>query len=178
MTIYRVGEFYPTASGKRHWPEGVDYNYRSGQHELRIFMRTPSRQEIADIKSGESRFALAVERDIIFFCYQFGQGPWGDCGFSIHLVPEAERILPEIPAESEHALLTTLLIDAETGILKVLRATSLSPKFTQRLHRAILEQAAAPFPDDYHQQAEKVYKHYTSAQLALDRARVHCRGGE
>ncbi len=176
MSIYKVGE--PYSPTKTHWPEGVDYNYRAGQHELRLFLRTPNRQEITDVESGEARFALAVERDIIFFCYRFGQGDWGDCGFSIHLVPEDERILPELPKAGERALLTTLLIDAETGLLKAIRVTSLSPKFTQRLHRAILGQAARPFPDDYDQQAEAVYHRYTSAQLAMNRAVVRCWGGE
>lgn len=176
MVIYKVGE--PYSSTKTHWPEGIDYNYRAGQHELRLFRRTPSPQEITDVKSGESRFALAVERDIIFFCYKFGQGPWGDCGFSIHLVPEAERILPELPAENERVLLTTLLIDAETGLLKAIRVVSLSPKFTRKLHQAILDQAARPFPDDYDRQAEATYRRYTSARLASDRAIVRCIGGE
>lgn len=177
MYVYEVDK--PYHPDKRHWPEGVDYNYRAGEHELRIFMRTPSEVEIADIRKGEARFALAVEGDIVFFCYQFGRGEWSDCGFSFHLVSETERVLPEIPATPEtRALLTVLLIDAENGILKVIRAVSLSPKFTRKLHEAVRDQAARPFPDNYDQQIEAAYRRYTSAQLAQDRAIVRCRGGE
>ena len=176
MSIYEVGK--PYSPTKKHWPEGVDYNFRAGRHELRLFMRTPNRQELTDTETGEARFALTVEKDIIYFCYRFGLGDWGDCGFSIHLVPKDERILPEPPAtEYERALLSVLLIDAETGIVKVIRAVSLSPQFTRKLHQAIRDQASRPFPADYDRQGEEVYRRYTSAQL-VERAIIRCRGGE
>ncbi len=176
-TKYQVGQ--PYSPTKKHWPEGVDYNYRAGQHELSIFMRTPSAGEIQSIETGPARFALAIIGDIIFFCYRFGSGPWGDCGFSIHLVPEEKRRLPPPPASNtERALLTTMLIDAETGILKVIRATTFSPRFTQRLHKAITEQAGKAFPPNYDAQGEAVYRRYTSAELAKNMAQARCRGGE
>ena len=179
MTIYRVGELYPSPSGKRHWPEGVDYNYRGGEHELRLFYRSPSAAEIADTKTGEARFAIAVEGDIVFFCYRFGGQPWGDCGFSIHLVPENERVLPpEQIGPEERALLNVILIDAENGVIRALRAVSLSPKFTAKLHAAIRAQAARPLPADYDAQAEAIYRRYDSAALAQQRAAVRCRGNE
>lgn len=178
-SLYQVGKPYSTT--KKHWPEGIDYNFRSGQHELRLFFRSPLSQEITAIKNGPAQFALSVIGDIIFFCFKFGDLEWSDCGFSIHLVPDNERTLPDIPkTNQERALLSTLLIDAETGILRVIRATTFSSRFTRILHQAIIDQAGRPYPGDneYQRQIDQIYQKYRSKDLAKNHALARCRGGE
>ena len=177
MYLYEVGKRY--SETKKHWPEGVDYNYRKQQHELRLFYRTPSESEIENIRRAPARFALSVQGDIIFFLAKFGDEEWVDCGFNIHLVPKNERQLPPAKLNGK-PLVTVLLIDAETGILKVFRVLTFSDEFIRKLHAAITAQATKPFPamSDYNAQVDNVYRRYTSRQLAMDHAIIRCRGGE
>lgn len=178
MTAVEVGK--PYSQTRTRWDEGVDYNYRSEQHELRLFLDDPSPREIKDITKNPSRFAVAVSGDVIFFCYKFGDMPWGDAPYSIHLVPEDQRILPPVTGPNERALLTVILIDAITGIVKGLRAVSFSPTLTQYLHEAIRKQAVRPFPprDDYDFAITRIYNAYDSAGIANVLAAVRCQGGQ
>ena len=57
----------PYIEGKTHWPEGVEYNYRGGGHELRLFYRDLTPKEYDAIASVPARFAFAVSGDVIFF---------------------------------------------------------------------------------------------------------------
>ena len=175
--LYQVGQLYHP--DRTRWPERPEYNFRGGQHELKLFLNRPTAEEIASVTSGHAHFAFDVEGDAIFFLYRFEPAiPWGDSTFSLHLVPEVERVVPEPDDNPEaRALITTLLIDAETGILKVIRALSFSPDFTRRLHAAIREQAAQPFNAQHHERnAAAVMARLQTTDL-LKRAVAKCRGG-
>ena len=176
--LYEVGKLYvPTRTS---WPENVEYNYRDGAHELRLFYPKLTPAEIADIGKGQSRFALYVESNIIFFCFKFGDQPWSDSSYSYHLVPAGQRMLPPDPARAEErALLTVFLVSAEDGILRSIRAVTLSPLFTRSLHAAIWKQAESPWPGDtaYDRQLGLVYSRYRSQDLAK-LALVTCKGGQ
>jgi|SRR5215207_5342634 len=139
-----VGEYYP---GTPPYPERGEYNYSSGGHELRLFYRLPSFYEIEDVRHGQAEFGFVVEGPIIFFLYRFGEDiPWSDAHYSWHLVPERDRALPEAdtPPESR-ALLTTVLVEGQSGIVRAIRTTTFSPEFTRALEDAIREQAAKPW---------------------------------
>lgn len=168
--LYEVGKLYsPT---KRVWPEGYDYNFRAGQHELRLFMRTPHPQEIAAVRNGAARFSFSTFAgpEVLFLSFGFqtpnGGELNGDCSYSWWLVPEDERQPPSLDfGPTEGALLTVFLVDAENGILKVIRVIGLGHKFTLALHRAILAQAQGELPDDYDDQLRRVMARYTTVQL-------------
>jgi hypothetical protein len=133
--------------------------------------------------------------------------PWSDAPYSFHRladsgVPEAERALPpdpkafldrlaaagkdawkagRLPGEEftcdSRALLQILLIDAATGIIRCLRAVTLSPEFTRALFGAIRDQAARPWDRAAYERALKsITDHHTSEQLA-GLASVRCQGG-
>lgn len=179
MYKYEVGKLY--VEGKTRWPETADYNYRGGEHELRLFFKSPTAEEIEKIKSDLSRFALTVTGPVIWLAFKFGDLPWSDASFSIHLVPEAEQQLPPpLPHEQSRALLHVILIDADTGIVKVLRLVSFSPTFSNALHKAIQAQWEAGWPgeDAYHLQITRTMNAYTSKAIATQLATVTCKGGD
>ena len=122
FTAVEVGR--PYSLTRSRWPEGVDYNYRAEQHELRLFFDSPRPSEIKDITKNPARFALAVSGDVIFFCYKFGALPWSDATYSIHLVPADQQTLPPVTGPDERALLTVILIDALTGKRPYRRAST------------------------------------------------------
>lgn len=178
MTAVEVGKPYSTTRSR--WDEGVDYNYRSEQHELRLFLESPTPREIKDITKGPARFALAVEGDVIFLCYKLGDLPWSDSTYNYHLVPADQQTLPPETTPTEHAVLTIVLIDAATGIVRGLRFVTFSPSFTQALHAAIRQQAARPYPGNeaYDAHIARIYSAYDSAGIANVLAAVRCQGGQ
>ncbi len=179
MQIFEVGK--PYSEDKKHWPQAVEYTYSSQHHLLRIFFRTLQTREIKAVETGEAKFALGVLGPIIFLHFRFGEGiPWHNAPFSIHLVSEEDRMLPDWPIpKDERAMLSTLLVDAETGILKAIRACTFSHKFTVKLHQAIITQYNSPFPPDYDEQVFRAYDRYPTPEIMVKRlSAARCRGGD
>lgn len=178
MHKYEIGALYNPA--RTAWPESPQYNFRGGQHELTLSYRNPTEEEIASVQSGQARFAFAIEQGVIFFLYRFEPAvQWGDAPFSIHLVPKAERVIPEaLPSAESRALLQIFLVDAATGILRAMRTVSLSHDFTRKLHKAITEQSTQPFSSTAHDAAiAATYARFKTKAL-LGRAIEQTRGGE
>jgi hypothetical protein len=178
MSVYSVGK--PYIDDRRNWPENVEYNYRQGAHELRMFLANPKPWEVEAIRTGPCEFALAVEGDLLFLLYHFGKAvPWSDAPYSWHLVPAEQRTLPE-PTEAvePHDTLQIILVDALTGIVRGLRMVSFSQAFSIVLRTAIREQAAQPWPGgaEYDRQLAEVYRRYDTDAL-LARARSRTEGG-
>lgn len=167
-SVYRVGELYhPT---RRSWPEVALYQYRGGSHELVLFLPRPTSREVRAVRQGLASFAFYADQNLLVLLYAFGDGlPWSDAPFSWHLLPEAERVLPPETRGEERALLSVVLVDAETGIIRALRVVTLSPTFTRLLHDAIREQAARPWPGDalYDAQLAALYQRYPSTTALL-----------
>lgn len=139
--------------------EGVEYNFRFGQHELLMALSNLTEQKILAIRKGTAEFALFVQGDVLLFLYRFGNAvPWSDAPYCWHLVPSDQRTLPPEATACEGELLRIILVEATTGIVKGLRVIGLSPDFTQALHRAIATQAARPFPWDYDEQLQAIYQ--------------------
>jgi hypothetical protein len=139
----RVGA--PYNSNRRSWPEGAEYNFRGGEHELLLLFPDPSAEEIAAVATGEAELALFVEQPAVLLLYRFGGeggSPWSDAPYTWHLVPAYERPLP---TDEEQTALRVVLVDAGDGIVKALRLVLLAPGFTKALHDAIHAQAATPW---------------------------------
>lgn len=165
MHKYQVGKPY---TERARWPELAQYNYRGGEHELVLFLNSPTENEVRAVKNGNADFALFVERSLIVLVYQFGDGlPWSDAPYNIHLVPPEQRAVPPTLSNGERALLHIVLVDASNGIIRAMRVIAMPPEFTQALHRAIREQEAMPFTrSGYNGELEGLYARYSSADLA------------
>ncbi len=178
MRVLQVGK--PYIPGRTDWREGVEYNYRAGAHEMRMFFERPAVSEVEAVRKGECEFALAVEGPVIFLLYCFRPAiDWSDAPFSWHLVPEIERTLPQQEGNETRALLHVDLIEAKTGIVRALRVVTFSPEFTYALHNAIREQAASPWlgRDAYDAALRDAYRHYARSEDLLKRAVARTVGG-
>jgi hypothetical protein len=179
MHSLEIGKLYHP--GVRHWPEGGEYNFRSGGHELLLRFAHPAAQEIEDVRRGECEFALAPVGDILFFLYRFGQAMrWSDAPYTWHLLPEDQRILSQPPdTEKSRVLLQVILLDASTGIVQALRGVTLSPAFTRSLHTAIRGQMKTPWVggQKYDRQLASAYRRYPSSADLLAFATARAEGG-
>lgn len=181
---YREGGLYhPT---QRQWPERAEYNYRSGGHELVLFYPQPSAHEVQAIKRGTVEVALYTEGDLLLLLHRFGDLPWSDSPYSWHLLrqalPEQATLPPPLgEGEESRTLLTVILVNAATGVIRALRVVSLSPAFTTALHLAILSQAQRPWPGEaYDRQLADLYRRYPTTEALVARAQsrtVAGRGG-
>src|SRR5215831_8746401 len=107
----------PYIAVRTQWLEEVEYNYRGGEHELRMFFSAPGRQEVEAVRKGRCEFALAVEGPVIFLVYCFRPTvDWSDAPYSWHLVPENEQTLPDAEGPETRALYQLVLTDAQTGL--------------------------------------------------------------
>ena len=55
----------------RVWPEGADYNFRDGAHELRVFLPRASKAEIASVEQGPIEFRLMCDLPDLFVISRF-----------------------------------------------------------------------------------------------------------
>ena len=176
MGLIAVGQLL--VPGRTSWPQWVEYNFRWGLHSLNLFYASPSQAEIDEIRRRAAKFSLYLTPDVIYFCFKFGVQPWSDSGFNVWLVPEEDRQSP-VPEVGGHALLSVCLTDANTGIVRALRACTLSVDFTVVLEGAILAQLERPFCGvaEIERQSAALYAKYNSRQLAA-LASTRCKGGE
>lgn len=185
MPILKVGELYNP--NRRRWPEGAQFQYRGGQAELVLFYPDPSRHEIEAVRKGSSEFGLVVEPPLVVLLYTFGAAkgiPWCDAPFSYHRLKAArptEAVLPpawEEGSPETRAILQVLLVDASSGILRAMRAVSLSPEFTRTLHRAIWEQAhREEGPGEFDRALNDLYTRFPTSERLLTTAVARTTGG-
>ncbi len=143
MSARQVGEVFDPAYSQ--YDEGARYLYTGGAHDLTLFWIAPTGAEIEGLRSQPIEVGLFSHGPAAFFLYKIKDVcEWSDVAFNAHLVPEAERQLPnETPGD--RARLRITLVDAETGVIQAKRLVSLDKVMTQAVKHAMAEQAAAPF---------------------------------
>lgn len=177
MPTLTVGSAYHPS--RTSWPECAQYNYRSGAHELVLFLGSPSPTETEACKSGQAHFALYARDSLLLLLYELSPGlPWSDAPYSWHLLPAHERDLPSADLGPEaRAHLTIVLVDANTGLVRALRLVSFSHEFTVALHAAIRAQAAHAFDAKrYDRELAALYARCSTAKL-LELCPARCLGG-
>jgi hypothetical protein len=173
----------PYSAERWAWPEGADYNFREGGHELRIFLRHATAKEVAAIDSGPVEFGLLAEPSGLglFLVTRFGRTTSFDCSYSWHrmarvtgektMPPPSEETSPEL-----RALVAIILVEATTGVVLALRAVTFSPEFTRAIHRAIAQQAAGTFPPGRHEAWVDAMTQDSTGELWA-KCTIRCRGG-
>ncbi|GIW55376.1 MAG: hypothetical protein KatS3mg082_1780 [Nitrospiraceae bacterium] len=177
MSILSVGQ--PYHPNRNRWPEAAQYNFRSGRHELVLFWPSPSPQEVEGVRVGRADFGLFFEPPVILLLYRFaGACDWSDAPYSIHLVPQEERLAPEAVSPEARALLSVVLVDADTGLVRALRAITMSPGFTRLLHAAIAQQLAYHWDATAYDQAlASIYRRFPESRSLVRACKMVERGG-
>jgi hypothetical protein len=166
MALFEVGK--PYRPDRARWPEATQYSFRGGAHELLLFWGQLDAGVVEAVRSGRLDTSVLERGPVILFLYKIeGACGWSDAPFSWHRVAPVERVSPERPVDGERALLHLTLVECETGLVRVLRAASLSSAQTALLHAAIARQAALPAePADYDREFARIQAAYTCRQLA------------
>ncbi len=139
----QVGEVYSPEHNR--YEEGARYLYRQGAHDLTLFWAGPTPAEIAGFRISPIELGLYLHGPAAFLLHKAqGVCEWSDLAFNIHLLPEAERELPEEPP-GERARLRLTLVDADDGIIRAKRLVSLDKVMTQALRHTLREQSGQSF---------------------------------
>jgi hypothetical protein len=183
--MHRLEVGKPYNPDRKMWPEGNQFNYRSGELELVLFFDQPTPAEIRAVKTGRADFGLYDADGLVVLCYRFwhdlGGVPWSDAPYHIGLVPQAERIAPPDPSTltaETRALLQIILVNATGGQIRALRMVSLSPEFTARLFGVIRAQASRPFDSrQYDSLLKSLSFQFPTSDHLVDACSVRCEGG-
>lgn len=168
--VFEVGKRYPGEGwGFPMAGEAVQYNFDVAGHVLQLFWPGVSGSETKAVRRGAASFALAVEGPAIFLCYRFGDMPWSDTPFTVHLLPEERRLASSVSADPEgrgpNNVLSVHLVDGRSGVLRALRGLGLPREFTDAFEVALQEQLAAGWERraEYYAALAGVYRRYPSS---------------
>ncbi len=144
-------------AGKTSWRETPEYNFYDAGHEFRLFLKNPTKKEIESFKRGPIEIGFLFQDNVIFFLYRFfnfetgKEELSGEAPFSVHLVPNERKIIPDNIEAS--ALFHCYLVEANTGILKAARFFSLDKTIANLQHKNIREQSQTAFSAQEHSNA-------------------------
>lgn len=84
MSMQKIG-VGTIIENKINSPEGVQVNMSDSGIDVLVLLREPSNDEIGVFEAKQMPFQmkLAVEGDVIFFLFKFGEMPWMDAPFRI-----------------------------------------------------------------------------------------------
>jgi len=174
--ILSIGAKYPMPPQQmREGGNFARFNCTGADQDLNIFAPNIDSPEVLRFQTERFEFGLQVYRDVIFLAYRCG--PFhGDAPCSWHLNPEDDRTLPSPMSSADARLgLMVVLVDGSNGIIKGMRLTPLSAKFSQALNSAVTDQSQRPWTgmDAYKMQVQAAYGHWKTPQKMMRNAVVH-----
>jgi len=169
MTTRQVGDVYSPDHAR--YDEGARYAYTGGAHELVLFWNSPTPAEVEGFRVQPMEVALFTHGPAAFLLYKIKDVcEWSDVAFNIHLIPEAQRELPD-ETPGDRARFRMILVDADDGVIRAKRIVSLDKVMTQAIKHTMQEQAVAAFNRFIYDAAvQDVYGRYadSDALLAVD----------
>lgn len=159
---FEVGKLFE--EGITRYNEEAKFEFTQSGPALLIFFKTPTEKEIESIRADNIKIGFTEISEIIFMLYKFEGIPWIDAPYSIHL---SGNIEPQKVEEGTGYGLQIFLIDADTGILKVMRLIGMGTEWSRRFREAILRQKNIPFDHEiYNLKIENIYKELSPKDIA------------
>ncbi len=171
MTTRQVGDVYSPDHAR--YDEGARYAYTGGAHELVLFWNSPTPAEVEGFRVQPMEVALFTHGPAAFLLYKIKDVcEWSDVAFNIHLIPEAQRELPD-ETPGDRARFRMILVDADDGVIRAKRIVSLDKVMTQAIKHTMQEQAVAAFNRFIYDAAvQDVYGRYADSDALLAVAEV------
>lgn len=161
MYKYEVGELLQ--KGITYYDEGMKFDFTQEGTVLLIFFNKPTKDEIESVRSGDFEVRFYIKDGIIFILSKFQKMPWMDAPYSIHLSKPFEFMEMD---DTQGFSLTIYLVDASTGVLKVIRYIGLGNEFSKQLKSAVEEQKIITFDKaNYHKKLSNIYEIYATDDL-------------
>jgi hypothetical protein len=107
--------------------------------ELLISYDRPTLKEVDAVKTEAAQFGLLAGDHALVLTHRFGDQPWSDVPWLAAHQTHRPPGLPELPP-GEDLVVLAVLIDAGTGLVEALRATSWEPEFAAAVGMAVERQ--------------------------------------
>lgn len=162
----KVGTILKHAIGK---PDGPQINISDSGIDILVHIKKPSAKEKMQFEAQKSPFQmkLALEKNIIFFLLKFGDMPWMDAPYSVHL-SDGLTTLPEIE-EGKGLAARVYLIDTDTGKIEAIRLLGLTTSISRLLVKLVKNQQNTEFDmDEYVAAIQDVYAKKSTNQLVKE----------
>lgn len=164
--MFAVGKAY--CASRTRWPESMELRITPGGLDLVMLFGNPTDAEIEAVGGGRIAMRLLTAPHTMMFLFRCGDGPWMDAPFSVHRLPEAERVCPPDPGEGYGWMATLILVDARTGIVRSLRPLAMSRRFSCAILNAFERQKALPADDAAHVRETAWFRRKSTSALAAD----------
>lgn len=178
--IWRLAVGEPFAPGVTYGGnDRFEYRYTNGTHLLQCILGRLSEREIQAFQHGAMHVGLYTRGDSLFFLFKIdGLYEWSDQAFSINALPPEAREIPAPQPGSDKILLSMALVDADTGLVRALRAVTYSAHMTQLFERILRRQVANGLTQEQHQRnVEATYREFPQSKDLVRRALVTERAG-
>lgn len=184
--MYKLAVGQPYIPGQVRYLEAQELSVSSSGVEFRMFLGGLTSKEKSALKKGSAEFGLHVTGDgDIFFLYRFDTYtiPWSDAPYTALLVkPENRSLPPALENDAQRYSLMLAVINADTGIVEVLRMLTLSPEFSRALYDAVLFQHSEAYASrwsesGYNARLRAAYARYPQSERMVREA-VICTGGK
>lgn len=169
--LLKVGEMY--VAHRATWPMANEFNAYEANGacflEWRTFLPRPTRHEVRGFKKGRLAWTFQERNGLLVVTVDVDKGTYqGDATFTPHLVPDEMRpsSLPPIKSENDGYLISCLLIDAETGILRAHRVFTLTNAISRFMRESYLNLLAVPGSREILQQrSQNLYAQFSTRDL-------------
>jgi hypothetical protein len=155
-----VGQPYNPAVTE--WPETATFWYREYGYELVLFWDTPEENEIRALTENPFEVGLFLNESLIFLVYRIKGGcEWSEAGYSYHMIPKEERLLPEVSKTNDapDRRFQVVLVDSKTGIVQGVRKLKLGLEFASLIYRTIHTQAKMEWNEtEFNRALERTYE--------------------
>lgn len=145
MATYQVGDLYNP--NRQHWPEQTQWRFSPAGTELVMFYRSPQDGEVQAVKNGSVRFALLAGQHALLIAHRFGDLPWCDTPWQACRQRDETPGLPANPG-GEGLLVSTVLVDADDGIIRAIRMVTWPARLVAAVREAIGTQIANGSTDE------------------------------
>lgn len=181
---YEAGALF--IDNRRFLPEAIQYDYRENTHELAVIQTNLQPGIVRSVRTGPVEFALYIEQPVIMLLARFAGVPpfpgavsdgtidWNGSPYNYWRVLPEERTLPA-PAAGRQGQIAIVLVEATSGIIRLVRTVSMSEEFTATLEEAIRQQADLPWSAAvYDDTVDQLHHRYPTHAALAAAPRVRC----
>ena len=163
LYVMETNKCYSYAKGQ---PEGPRFDMTDNGAILRVYLKNPSVYEQGQFKSDHPLSIKTMEvKDSLFMLFKFGDLPWFDAPYNVHLSPLWKNI-PTSGAENQGFALTIEVYDTNDGKLLSGRLYKMPHDVSVQLLEAVKHQQKMDFDTvQYDRNLQETLMKYTTDQL-------------
>ena len=182
MNSYAVGAPFPVPFPAQSPVNGSFFYFNKIGCELITRLESLTCKEIAAYQAGQRiLFGLFKPGSVLFILFKFGDQPWCEAPFHMHIQGEFKGTVPEDYSPGWLLSVLVHLVDSagNRNIVKRLRYTTFDAEFSRLLVEAVQAQISNPVSRfDYEREITRIYARYPTTESMVQEAQIISGGGK